>query len=220
MKYKRIVMFDLETAIAAWRKQMLDAGIKSPVTLDELELHLREEIERQSQSRLSEQTAFEIAAEKIGRPDKLKTEFNKVPVPPGIRLVKLAGLACGVVGGLFLLWTAYVGLSLREANWGSRAFSLLAVASLIASWRYAGRFLPAIRHGKIRAATSLLACIAGVSGTLLFIRLALPDLFVFTASADFSINRLLVSFVVAWTALAILGVFAYRLDETAGQIDD
>jgi hypothetical protein len=212
-------MFNLEQSIAEWRQQMLGAGIRTPVPLEELEIHLREETERQAKSGLSEKSAFKSAVEKIGRPDKLKTEFRKIPVPLETKLVKLAGVACGVVGGLFLLWTAYVGLFLREANWGSRAFSLLAVAALIASWRYAGRFLPAIRHGKIRAATSLSACVAGVGGTLLFIRLALPNLFVFTASADFSINRLLVSFIIAWTALAVLGVFAYRLDEAAGQTD-
>ena len=38
-------MFDLEQAIAEWRKQMLAAGIKAPVPLDELESHLREEVE-------------------------------------------------------------------------------------------------------------------------------------------------------------------------------
>ena len=39
-------MFDLEQSITNWRKQMLAAGIKSPVPLEELEIHLREEIER------------------------------------------------------------------------------------------------------------------------------------------------------------------------------
>ena len=40
-------MFDLEKSIAEWRKQMLSAGIKTPVPLEELEIHLREEIEQQ-----------------------------------------------------------------------------------------------------------------------------------------------------------------------------
>ena len=37
-------MPDLEQRIAIWRSQMIDAGIKTPVPLDELEAHLREEI--------------------------------------------------------------------------------------------------------------------------------------------------------------------------------
>jgi len=39
-------MFELEKSIADWRRQMLAAGIKSPLPLEELEIHLREEIER------------------------------------------------------------------------------------------------------------------------------------------------------------------------------
>ena len=43
-------MFDLEKSIADWRTQMLAAGIKSPVPLEELESHLREEITQQTKS--------------------------------------------------------------------------------------------------------------------------------------------------------------------------
>ena len=46
-------MFDLEKAIADWRRQMLAAGIKTPVPLEELESHLREEIEQQMKSGLT-----------------------------------------------------------------------------------------------------------------------------------------------------------------------
>jgi hypothetical protein len=70
-------MFDLEQAISEWRKQMLAAGIKTPVPLEELEIHLREEIERQMKSGLNEQKAFEISDQKIGHPKKLNSEFKK-----------------------------------------------------------------------------------------------------------------------------------------------
>ena len=39
-------MFNLEKSIADWRQQMLAAGIKTPVPLQELEIHLRDEIEQ------------------------------------------------------------------------------------------------------------------------------------------------------------------------------
>jgi hypothetical protein len=70
-------MFDLEKSIADWRKQMLAAGIKSPVPLEELEIHLREEIEQQMKSGLDEAGAFNSAAQKIGQAGLLKTEFKK-----------------------------------------------------------------------------------------------------------------------------------------------
>ena len=58
-------MFDLEPAIADWRKQMLAAGIKTPVPLEELESHLREDVEQQMRSGFSEQEAFGSAVKKI-----------------------------------------------------------------------------------------------------------------------------------------------------------
>jgi hypothetical protein len=70
-------MFDLERTIAQWRRQMLAAGIKTPVPLEELESHLREEIERQTKSGVNEQTAFEMAAQQIGQPKTLNCEFKK-----------------------------------------------------------------------------------------------------------------------------------------------
>ena len=42
-------MFNLEQSIADWRRQMLAAGIKMPVPLEELESHLREDIAQQMQ---------------------------------------------------------------------------------------------------------------------------------------------------------------------------
>ena len=70
-------MFDLEQSIAEWRKQMLAAGIKAPVPLEELESHLREEIERQIQSGASDQEAFQRTVLQIGQAKELKAEFVK-----------------------------------------------------------------------------------------------------------------------------------------------
>jgi len=71
-------MFSIEQSIADWRQQMLAAGIKTPVPLEELEIHLREEIEQQIQLGLNPEKAFESAVQKIGQADLLKTEFKKV----------------------------------------------------------------------------------------------------------------------------------------------
>ena len=89
-------MFNLEQAIAAWRRQMLAAGIKTPVPLDELEAHLREEIEEQVQSGIGEQLAFETAVERIGYPGALKSEFKKTCGTDGNRGWKL--LRMGLIG--------------------------------------------------------------------------------------------------------------------------
>jgi hypothetical protein len=95
-------MFDLEQSIAEWRKQMLAAGIKTPAPLEELEIHLREEIERQMQSGLSAQPAFGIAVEKIGQAPELKREFKKTGAPMEMQeIIRLAGVICVAVA-LFL----------------------------------------------------------------------------------------------------------------------
>ena len=58
---------------------MLAAGIKSPVPMDELELHLREEIEREMKSGLSlnEQEAFHFSVLKFGEGHAVRNEFKK-----------------------------------------------------------------------------------------------------------------------------------------------
>jgi len=70
-------MFDLDEAISEWRRRMLAAGIKTPVPLDELESHLRDDIEQRRESGLSEEEGFERAIEEIGQAPALHKEFAK-----------------------------------------------------------------------------------------------------------------------------------------------
>jgi hypothetical protein len=70
-------MFDLEQSIAAWRKQMLAAGIKTPVPLEELESHLRDDVEQQMQAGLNAPQAFANSVRRLGHAGKLKGEFKK-----------------------------------------------------------------------------------------------------------------------------------------------
>ncbi len=69
-------MFNLESSILEWRQQMLAAGISAPA-LDELEGHLREEIQNQMKSGRDESSAFTLAVKKIGQPSVLNVEFNR-----------------------------------------------------------------------------------------------------------------------------------------------
>lgn len=71
-------MFDLEQSIADWRRQMLAAGIKTPVPLEELEIHLREEMEQQVKSGANRQQAFEMSVAQMGQAEPLKMEFKKI----------------------------------------------------------------------------------------------------------------------------------------------
>jgi hypothetical protein len=91
-------MFNLEQSIADWRQQMLAAGIKTPVPLEELEIHLREEIERQMKSGLGEQKAFEVSLLQIGRPEILRSEFKKSEGT----LMKMIGIFAAIVGAVII----------------------------------------------------------------------------------------------------------------------
>jgi hypothetical protein len=97
-------MFNLEKAIADWRRQMLAAGIETPVPLEELESHLREEIERQMKSGLDAPAAFEISIRQIGQPETLNHEFNKSERTFMIRIVAMLMALFGtVLGGAMVL---------------------------------------------------------------------------------------------------------------------
>ena len=70
-------MFNLEAAITGWRQQMLAAGLQTPVPLEELESHLRDEIGQLVKSGVNESDAFISAVQNIGQTGELKTEFAR-----------------------------------------------------------------------------------------------------------------------------------------------
>jgi hypothetical protein len=97
-------MFDLEQAISKWRMQMLAAGIKTPMPLDELEIHLREEIERQVNLGVSESNAFAVSVGQIGQPQSHNNEFKKVERKSGKRTaIILAGVFILLLGITMIL---------------------------------------------------------------------------------------------------------------------
>src|SRR5580658_8480513 len=102
-------MFNLERSITEWRRQMLAAGIKSPRPLDELESHLREDVRALVSAGEPEDRAFELAVGRLGSPDSVQTEFNKLKGAK-IRPVKIGSVlwfgaviatAAFLSGGLF-----------------------------------------------------------------------------------------------------------------------
>jgi hypothetical protein len=71
-------MFNLEQTIAEWRQQMNSSGIKAREVLEELESHLREDVEGRVQSGTREQEAFEAAVHQLGQAGALTSEFAKI----------------------------------------------------------------------------------------------------------------------------------------------
>ena len=77
-----VEMFNLDQAIAAWRRQMGAGGVRDPQVLDELESHLRAETEGLIRSGKLEAEALEIALSRLGSVAKLSNEFSRVRPPP------------------------------------------------------------------------------------------------------------------------------------------
>jgi hypothetical protein len=71
-------MFNLEQAMTEWRKRMAADGLTSSTVLEELETHLRDDIERRTQSAVNVQQAYHEAVQQLGHADALTNEFAKV----------------------------------------------------------------------------------------------------------------------------------------------
>jgi hypothetical protein len=122
--------FNLEEAIADWRRQMLAAGIKFPVPLEELEIHLREEIERQMRLGHDGVRAVEIASSEIGRPDLVRNEFKKNERKLMRRnLVILLGILAIAFGPAVFL--PALAQHLQEGIWNSGIVTPLVVGVVI-----------------------------------------------------------------------------------------
>jgi hypothetical protein len=89
-------MFDLNQAIAEWRNQMSASGIKTSEVLDELESHLRDDVDQQLRAGLNAEQVFGTSVRQIGQAEMLKAEFNKNNHPKLMKRIALISL--GIIG--------------------------------------------------------------------------------------------------------------------------
>lgn len=158
-------MFDLETAIAEWRREMLAAGIRAPAPLGELESHLRDAIQRQLSLGQSEPEAFQSAVGEIGPARAVRAEFEKVEESQAARQWKWMQIL--MVAPMMALSAFMGGMMLFQKGVfsmmdpGERLSGLAAAAALPALvWggRMACALLPGIGAKRVRDA---LACTGG-----------------------------------------------------------
>lgn len=71
-------MSDLSQKISNWRIQILQKGILEESDINELEVHIREQIEQLKDSELSEDEAFLVAIHRLGDPELLSSEYKKI----------------------------------------------------------------------------------------------------------------------------------------------
>ena len=151
-------MFNLDEAILEWRRQMLAADIKSPVPLDELETHLRDEIEQQAKSGVSGADAFKAAVEKIGHGASSPKRIQESGTKMGGAGAKLAEILLAVGPVLASLGMGSAVLLNRGMTPGQKMSCLAAFATftlLVWGGRLGYRVFPVIRARRMRNAIGI-----------------------------------------------------------------
>jgi hypothetical protein len=195
-------MFDVEKAIEDWRQQMLAAGIKTPTPLEELEIHLREEIEQRIKAGVSQQQAYGIATQQIGKGEMLKNEFAKVEDTKAARHYIFVQIISVVFAGFVPFWFGSMAFSNRGGFSGltpGQRISCVAAAAMFSLLIWGGRLgyrlLPVIRGKLIREAVCLVPL---AFWWIVFLNLIIPHY-------DFTRGQLVAIFV--WGFVTPTGAF-------------
>jgi hypothetical protein len=106
-------MFDLEARIRQWRENLGAALGGRPEVVEELEGHLRDEVDRLVQAGQTPEQAWQTALGRLGSAPQLAAEFGKLPPGP---VSWLPGRL--VVGGLVLLGVVLAGILLYRLGQG------------------------------------------------------------------------------------------------------
>jgi len=215
-------MSEVERLVAGWRERMVARGTFSPEDLDELELHLRSEIDLLGDQGLSAEEGFLVAARRLGEPEALGSEYAKVhpwatwraPVywmATGVLLflcvqlcASFAGFAALNVGGLggmsdAALSVLYVGLALG-----------LPAGLVLGIWRLLRRRPVASIAGR-RLTGVLLVAFALVLTVIP--RLVWPITGYRASATVFPSSAVLTAMYLAWSGLLLgfLGALVFRL---------
>ncbi len=164
-------MSKLETRITEWRARMLHALPQRDETVAELEEHLREhcaELQRQGKS---EDEAFAVAQKKMGEPEAIGREFDRMPAGwrPGLFLLPILALFLAVSLGFQLkMWserlplTALLVASLLTSGIGFIAVTGSALIAMSAFLKSAWRPLSERERLAVRRVLARLARLAAV----------------------------------------------------------
>lgn len=153
---------------------MAAGGIKNAAVLDELESHLREDVERQVRAGASAERSFEIAVQRIGPATALKSEFRKTNLGGVLEKLMIAAAALVMAFGAFL---SVVTLLLCYPNTGERLMGFLAIGATFGTawgWPAVVSHFPIIYPKKKRQLMEILCLAAGFGASTFYVQLILP----------------------------------------------
>ena len=131
-------MFGLEDAIEKWKEALISEGTINSEERLELESHLRESVvELQSQS-LSEQEAFLVAANRVGRPSELQQEFEKNSSASRWRYrlfwMFAGSLGLKALGGILMVVSETLGTAMAAYGFPGAASGIAMLVAMALLW--------------------------------------------------------------------------------------
>ena len=182
--------------------------------LEELENHLRDDVECQMKSGLTEQKAFEIAVGRIGQASSLNMEFKKVSSTDKTQQRMRAGLIFAAILVIYSLAVAWI-LSTHDLTFHERMSGFASLATMLVSvtviLQIIPRLFPVIANKSVHLASGIIGGIWGVSWFLTEAYLIFPRV-------DFTQGQLMVA--VFWAAVPMLvwpAVVVLGLDKSESQ---
>jgi hypothetical protein len=151
---------------------MFAGGVNDPAVLDELESHVREDVEQQT--RAAVEKAFEVAVQKIGPASALKKEFKKSIVSAAAERLMMAAAIFVLAFGAFL---SIVTLILCYQTATERALGFIVISlsfGTICVWPAFISRLPVI-YPKRKLQVVQVACLAaGIAVSTFYVQVILP----------------------------------------------
>jgi hypothetical protein len=196
-------MFNLDQGITAWRQQMVAGGINAPEVLNELESHLRDDVQQQIRAGVAQQTAFDAAVQRLGQASVLKAEFKKGHDSSQLRLKFIVFVGSGLLySGVmsYILVTHELTGQERLLGFAALAFSMLTCAGL----RRAARWVRA--EGRALTAIGVTSGVLGVGWFTWFMLVILPHL-------ELTVSQLVLVLLWSFVPMFAGGAFGLGLDE-------
>jgi hypothetical protein len=166
-------MFNLDHAIADWRRRALREGL-APDVIDELESHLRDEVARQMSDGADDETAFVQAVQLLGDTAQLKEEFANAGEPKVINPPQRSPRAkkFSFLGALAIVvintWTLVdFGLSALETMIG--AYAVAATGLFVACAPYLREWLSMPAYARTMQVMKVAANLAALAPIILIL---------------------------------------------------